>query len=86
MEGDSREGADMSARGQIRDGSQEAAILAYLLTGAEITPLEALDKFGCLRLGARIYALRKDGVGIVSRRVREGRKAWAAYRLAVAHG
>ena len=75
----------MSARGQIRDGSQEALILAHLATGAELSPLEALQRFGCLRLGARIYALRQDGVDIVSRTVREGRKAWAAYRLAIPH-
>lgn len=71
----------MSARGQIRDGSQEALILAYLSTGAELTPLDALHRFGCLRLGARIYALRKDGVSIEARTVREGRKAFAAYKL-----
>lgn len=75
----------MSARGQIRDGSQEGRILAYLATGAELTPLDALSRFGCMRLGARIYALRQDGVDIVSRTVRQGRKAWAAYRLAIPH-
>lgn len=73
----------MSARGQIRDGSQEAQILDYLATGAELTPLEALQRFGCLRLGARIYALRQDGVDIVSRTIRHGRKAWAAYRIGI---
>lgn len=73
------------ARGQIRDGSQEHAILQHLLTGAEITPLDALQRFGCLRLAARIYALRKDGIDIAERTIRNGRKAYAAYRIAIAH-
>ena len=34
--------------------SQTARILAYLQDGHTITPLEALQKFSCLRLGARI--------------------------------
>jgi hypothetical protein len=74
------------ARGQIMDGSQEGQILAYLCTGAELTPLDALQRFGCLRLGARIFALRQDGVSIVSRTIRSGRKAFAAYRLAIPTG
>lgn len=34
--------------------SQTQRILAYLQEGNTITPLEALRKFSCLRLGARI--------------------------------
>ena len=63
--------------------SQEDAVMDYLLTGAELTPLEALQKFGCLRLAARIFDLRRQGVDIAERTVRKGRKSWAAYRLAV---
>ena len=40
--------------------SQESSILEYLKRHP-ITPLEALMKFGCLRLGARIYDLRRRG-------------------------
>ena len=39
--------------------SQTAKILNYLLNGNTITPLEALDKFNCLRLGARIKDIEK---------------------------
>ena len=41
--------------------SQEKQILDYLKTGAGITPLDALKKFGCFRLGARIFGLKKKG-------------------------
>ena len=41
--------------------NQSAAILEYLQSGATLTPLEALDRFGSMRLGARIYDLKKQG-------------------------
>lgn len=41
--------------------SQCQMILAHLQKGRAITPLEALDKFGCFRLGARIWDLRRAG-------------------------
>lgn len=41
--------------------TQTARILEYLKTGKGITPLDALAHFGCFRLGARIYDLRRDG-------------------------
>ena len=66
--------------------SQSDAIMEYLITGAELTPLEALQKFGCLRLAARVYDLRREGVDISERIVRQGRKYWAAYKLGVPHG
>ena len=39
--------------------TQNLQILSYLKKGKPITPLEALEKFGCWRLSARIYDLRK---------------------------
>ena len=39
--------------------NQTDAILEYLKTGASLTPLEALKRFGCFRLGARIWELKK---------------------------
>lgn len=39
--------------------SQAQRILAYLQDGHTITPLEALHKFSCLRLGARIADISK---------------------------
>jgi len=39
---------------------QTDLILVYMLQGNKITSLEALKKFGCLRLGGRIYDLKKQ--------------------------
>lgn len=47
--------------------SQENEILEHLLLGNEITPMDALQKFGCFRLGARIWDLKKKGYSIESR-------------------
>lgn len=40
--------------------SQRQMILAHMKAGKTITPLEALQKFGCMRLSARIWELRKQ--------------------------
>lgn len=50
--------------------SQEAQIEQYLRAGNSITPLEALNKFGCFRLGARIKELRDAGLDIRTEMVR----------------
>jgi len=44
--------------------SQASAILAHLQSGRPITPLDALQDYGCFRLGARIWELRKMGYDI----------------------
>ena len=41
--------------------SQRDMILEHLRKYGSITPLEALDRFACFRLGARILELRKLG-------------------------
>lgn len=46
--------------------SQNALILAHLQQGGSITSLDSLEKFGCLRLSARIKDLRDRGHQIVS--------------------
>lgn len=61
-------------------------VLNHLKTGAEINPLEALSKYGDFRLGATIYALKKEGHNISSRLERytkpNGKKGhYAVYRL-----
>jgi len=43
------------------DKSQAAKILGHLKRGWMITPLEALHRYGCLRLSGRIYELKRDG-------------------------
>lgn len=61
--------------------SQSNLILNYLKTGRELTPLEALNLFGCLRLGARIYDLKKSGYNISSRFVSKNEKIFSSYKL-----
>jgi hypothetical protein len=41
--------------------SQEKQILKYLESGKKITAIQALDKFNCWRLSARIADLRREG-------------------------
>lgn len=41
--------------------TQARQILAALKAGRRITPIDALNEYGCFRLGARIYDLRKAG-------------------------
>lgn len=48
-----------------------ARIRAWLEAGNTLTPLEALDKWGCFRLGARIWELiEKQGLSIGKTMVR----------------
>lgn len=41
--------------------SQERMILEALKRGESLTPLDSLRRFGCLRLGARIWDLKRKG-------------------------
>lgn len=49
--------------------SQESLILKHLQAGNKITPLDALNMFGCFRLGGRIYGLKKLGHRIEKRMI-----------------
>jgi hypothetical protein len=61
---------------------QQDAILAYLRQGNSITPLEALSRFSCFRLGARIFELKKQGYDIRSELVRgDNNKHFSRYHL-----
>jgi len=61
--------------------SQCEEILAYLKTGRSLSPLEALEKFGCFRLGGRIYELKQQGHNIKTDTVSKNGKHFASYRL-----
>ena len=41
--------------------TQNQRILEYLKSGKTLTPLVALEKFGCFRLSARIFNLENKG-------------------------
>lgn len=61
--------------------NQEKQILDYLRQGNAVTPLVALEKFGCMRLAARVYRLREQGFKIETRNKRSNNKVYAEYYL-----
>ena len=69
--------------------SQVNSIFKELLAGRQVTPLIALNKFGCLRLAARIHDIRdviKTLPAYVNWQVKtniihKGRKHYASYQL-----
>lgn len=70
--------------------TQASQILDYLLNHPEgITPLEALEKFGCFRLGARIHDIRNgntpSGKAYPVETINEtkGGKTYARYKVPV---
>jgi hypothetical protein len=44
--------------------TQTELVLAALTKGEKLTPLDALRRFGCFRLGARIWDLKRAGYTI----------------------
>ena len=62
--------------------TQEGKILAALQAGKTLTPLEALRRFGCLRLGARVHDLRRAGYPIVAKLVAVRRADGGICRIA----
>lgn len=66
--------------------TQEEKILDYMERHGSITPLEAMQELGIMRLGARIYDLKESGVKIITETVkgknRDGEPTrYARYRL-----
>ena len=61
--------------------TQNQQIKSYLEKGKSINPLQALNKFGCFRLAARISDLRNDGLNIATKIVTKDGKTFASYRL-----
>ena len=61
--------------------TQNQQIKSYLEKGKSITPIQALNKFVCFRLAARISDLRNDGLNIATKIVTKDGKTFASYRL-----
>lgn len=59
--------------------SQERKILAWLKLGKPINPLQALSRFKCFRLAARIAELRNRGHNIKTTMIEAGGKRFARY-------
>ena len=62
--------------------TQNERILQHLKSGNSITPLEALQWYGCMRLAARVLDLRESGHNVISvpMKLRNGKRV-ACYRL-----
>ena len=63
------------------DMSQDVLTAMYLKKYGSITPLEALNADGCLRLASVICRLRKVGEPIDTYLVEDGKKRYARYVL-----
>ena len=61
--------------------TQVQQIQDHLFDGKSITPLEALNQYGCFRLAAVIHILRKDGISIETENVPQNGKTFAKYFL-----
>ena len=61
--------------------TQNEKIKAYLTKGKAITPIDALNKFGCFRLSARIADLRNEGLNITTKYVTKAGKTFASYSV-----
>lgn len=58
--------------------SQASQIGDYMMQGNHITPLEALNLFGSMRLSAIIYVLRERGYKIQTQRVKTPTGKWVS--------
>ena len=61
--------------------TQTEQILAHLKRGKSLTPIDALNEFGCFRLASRILDLRSMGYDIRARRLNQGEKSFSQYYL-----
>ena len=61
--------------------SQNKDILEALQAGRSLTPIDALNEFGCFRLGARIHDLRGSGHNIIPTTIHENGKTFARYSM-----
>jgi hypothetical protein len=59
--------------------TQTQAIKRHLLRHNSITPMEALRKYRCFRLAARIRDLKDEGFSVLTVRVTRGAKSFAKY-------
>jgi hypothetical protein len=59
--------------------TQTEAIRQHILTHNSITPIEALEHYGCMRLAARIRDLRKEGFSVLTVKIERNGKHFAKY-------
>jgi hypothetical protein len=62
--------------------AQSLMIMKYLATGKPLTALQALNKFGCFRLAARIHEMRSEGLAINEKAINKNGKRFSQYQIA----
>ena len=65
--------------------TQNQRMKEYLENGHKLTPLEALNLFGCFRLASRISDLKRQGMNIKTEMVTDSNtgKQYASYSLVI---
>ena len=71
----------MAFRPNQRQVSQQENVHNALLRGEKITPMDALHRWGSMRLAAIIHILRKDGLDISTTMVQHKNTEFAEYKL-----
>lgn len=61
--------------------SQCEKILSHLQSGKSINPMQALNLYGCFKLGARIHDLKKDGNFIDTKMIYKNGSKYAEYSM-----
>lgn len=63
--------------------TQANKILRFLKSGKTITAMQALVKFGCFRLAARVHELKKKGhkIKMTTKHDRKTNKKFASYSI-----
>lgn len=59
--------------------TQRDQILLALMRGERLSGLDALRRFGCFRLGARVWELKRDGYDIQREWVTKRGKTFVSY-------
>ncbi len=65
----------------MRQQTQKEQITIHLMGGRTVTPLEALNLYGCFRLAAVIHTLRNEGMNIKTHDMTINDKTFAKYEL-----
>ena len=69
-----------------RYSSQKDDVLAHLMQGNQITPLDALEQYGIFRLASVIHILRQEGHKIDTLTKHNRGKTFASYKLKDTNG
>lgn len=65
----------------MRTESQKSLIKKWLQSGRSLTPIQALELFGCFRLSARIGNLKDEGIDVKTKDVTINDKRFTLYYL-----